>query len=594
MSASDAELEHNKQRALELLNSNRLNEARQCYRDITRQAPEDAAAWFMLGTTEGRLGNLAAAEAAMCKSLAADAQLAEAWLGLGQVLELQGRPDDACQTYLKALSYKPQLADAHAALGNIYNARGGYESAAEHLAQAVALGATRPQVMLALGDARRGSSRFREALNLYLQLLQQFPADAGLHARAAAMHYELTEIDQAQQHFQRALQLNPAFIEAQLGLINLHYQRRESAQALAAIRALFDKHKQHCGVVLLYTRLCHLDGSCRRVMKQAETLLGHPDISAGAQSQLCFELGRLYDADKKYERAFAYYRRANAFKRGQYDREAAQRSVAAILSRYTAAAMAKTGTLRRDRHRPLFVVGMPRSGTSLVEQILAAHPQVYGAGELTDLPALLRRYREAGAHDEAAAMSVDDMNAMAEHYLQRLDSVATGDERYVSDKMPSNFFRLGLVTKLFPDAKVIHVRRNPIDTCLSCYFQDFSGPHAYSYDLDDLVHYYKNYRRVMAHWREHLPRPMLEVDYETLVGDPETEVRRMLDFLELDWDDRCMRFYQTERAVITASHAQIQVPIYKGSVSRWRNYERFVTPLIKGFADDAGIQNDGQ
>lgn len=160
--------------------------------------------------------------------------------------------------------------------------------------------------------------------------------------------------------------------------------------------------------------------------------------------------------------------------------------------------------------------------------------------------------------------------------------------------MPSNFFRLGLVTKLFPDAKVIHVRRNPIDTCLSCYFQDFSGPHAYSYDLDDLVHYYKNYRRVMAHWREHLPRPMLEVDYETLVGDPETEVRRMLDFLELDWDDRCMRFYQTERAVITASHAQIQVPIYKGSVSRWRNYERFVTPLIKGFADDAGIQNDGQ
>jgi len=592
MTDSGSSIEQQKRQALKLVNGNRLQEAKQAYLEITRRVPQDAAAWFMLGTVEGRLQNLPGAEAAMCNSLKADPNLAEAWLGLGQVLELQGRREDACNTYLKAIAQNPNLGDAHAALGHLYQAMGLHENAVENLSRAVNLGIRRPQVIWDLAEAHRGGGRFREALAAYRELLKNFPADAELHTKAAVMHYELTELDAAEQHYQQALQLNPDHLGAKLGLVDIWYLHREQDRALAAIQPLFETHKDDFGVVLLYSRLCHLDGSCDRVIRQAEVLLKRPGLVAQAERLLCFDLGRLYDAKQKYDKAFAYYRRGNKFAAGHYDCEEADRTIAAIMSVYSPEAMTTTATVTTERHRPLFIIGMPRSGTSLVEQILDSHPEVHGAGELTDLINILRSYRESladqeGVTHEAGLMTVDDLNAMAERYLERLDSVAAGDERYVSDKMPGNFLRLGLIHKLFPYARIIHVRRNPIDTCLSCYFQDFSGAHTYCYDLDDLVHYYKNYRRLMNYWRDHLPNPMLEVDYETLVAEPEAEVRRMLDFLELDWDDHCMQFYKNKRAVITSSHAQVQSPLYSRSIGRWHNYEKHIAPLIEGFADEA-------
>lgn len=583
------DFEKKKRRALELLNQNRLDEAKALYEKLSRRLPKDAAVWFMLGTVEGRLGRLGAAEQAMRQALHVDPALAEAWLGLGQALELQGRVDDASETYLKALERKPQLAEAHAALGRLYNAKGWYGRALEHLNRAIGLGLGRPQVELERANALKGCGKYRPALELYQALLAHFPKDPGLRAKIAAMHFELGEIETAYQRFADVLELKPDDVGARLGRAHISYLKKDTERALQQVRTLFDSHPDNFAVPALYSQMCHLDDSCDEVIARQEALLPRRGIPNNLKTMYYFDLGRLYDAKGDYERAFGYFEQGNRRMRGQYDRDDADRTIAGIMADHRPAVLARTASLAVERPRPLFIIGMPRSGTSLVEQIVASHPQVCGAGELTDLVDIANEYRGGrnAAEPWVSELTEEALNAMAARYLERLDAIATGNPRYVSDKLPSNMFRIGLIHKLFPDARILHVRRNPIDTCLSCYFHNFSGYHTYCYDLGDLVHYYRNYRRLMAYWRETLPRPMLELDYEALVADAETQVRRVLDFLELDWDDRCMRFYQNKRAVITSSHAQVQNPIYNQSVARWRHYAGHIQPLIEGFADEA-------
>jgi hypothetical protein len=225
--------------------------------------------------------------------------------------------------------------------------------------------------------------------------------------------------------------------------------------------------------------------------------------------------------------------------------------------------------------KPVFVVGMPRSGTSLAEQIIASHPAANGAGELTfwASPAL----REAGITQ--GVLMETDRPKVAEEYLRILEN-ASGNASRVVDKAPVNTDFLGLIYSVFPDARVIYMQRDPIDTCLSCYFQQFLTGINFTFDLSDLVHYYREHQRIMAHWRAVLPPGfILDVPYEELVADPETWSRKMLDFIGLEWDARVLEFHTNKRQVTTASAWQVRQKIYKTSVARWRNYEKFIGPL---------------
>jgi hypothetical protein len=293
-------------------------------------------------------------------------------------------------------------------------------------------------------------------------------------------------------------------------------------------------------------------------------------------------LGKYYDDVDDRDAAFRHHRLGNELARRsrlRYDRAEMSQRVTRTLATFDRNALAALARGGLASERPIFVVGMPRSGTSLTEQILASHPRVHGAGEL--LYWIFAADAERAATPERRAATIAELGRS---YLEGLAAQAPDASRIV-DKLPVNFKNIGLIHAALPAARFIHLERNPLDTCLSIYFQGFSAEHPYATDLGDLAHYYQEYRRLMAHWRDVLPpQTLLEVRYEDLVDDHEGWSRRMLAHIGLPWDPRCLEFHCTARPVMTASSWQVRQPIGRGSVGRWRRYERFIAPLRDALA----------
>jgi hypothetical protein len=302
-------------------------------------------------------------------------------------------------------------------------------------------------------------------------------------------------------------------------------------------------------------------------------------LPSRAEAQLRYAIAKYFDDTRDFEQAWLNYHQANEVAKHhtpKYDRQHQSRATELIRSldrQWLSQAQV-------DAHatvRPVFVVGMPRSGTTLTEQILASHPAVFGAGEL-------RFWSKAGAAYHSAAgnaqVSRSTPAKMASEYLQLHETLPTDASRIV-DKMPTNFMHLGLINAGLLNARIIHIQRNPIDTCLSIYFQNFNHTHPYAIDLEYLTHFYGEYKQVMDHWRSTLPPGvLLEISYEQLIDDQEILSRKMIEFIGLEWDPRCLDFHQTDRAVITASRWQVKQKINKSSVARWRNYEQYVEALL--------------
>jgi hypothetical protein len=288
-------------------------------------------------------------------------------------------------------------------------------------------------------------------------------------------------------------------------------------------------------------------------------------------------LGKYYDDVEDRDAAFEHHRKGNELarrSRPRYDPAEMTERVTGILAAFDAEALAGLVSGGTDSDRPVFVVGMPRSGTSLTEQILASHPRVFGAGELLYWIFAADAERRAAPERRAAAIA-----ELGRAYLDGLAAQAPDASRVI-DKLPVNFRHIGLIHAALPGARFIHLERDALDTCLSIYFQGFSAAHPYATDFGDLAHYYRQYRRLMAHWRAVLPAgTLLDVRYEDLVGDPEALSRRMLTHIALPWDPRCLEFHSNDRPVLTASNWQVRQPIGRGSIGRWRRYERFIGPL---------------
>jgi hypothetical protein len=262
-----------------------------------------------------------------------------------------------------------------------------------------------------------------------------------------------------------------------------------------------------------------------------------------------------------------------------YSADATERSFAAVAAAFTPELLESRAGLGARSPAPIFVVGMPRSGTTLIEQILAAHPAVHGAGELRYMRRIIERISDFP--QGVATLDADTLKRLGEDYLSRLEALAGGKPRVV-DKAPGNFVCAGLIRLILPDAKIIHARRDPVDTCLSCYTKLFADALNFTYDMTELGRYCRDYLKLMDYWRAVLPAShFLEVDYEAVVDDIEAEARRMLEFLELPWDPACLEFYRVERPVRTASVNQVRQPIYRSSSGRWRKHADALQPLLK-------------
>jgi tetratricopeptide (TPR) repeat protein len=312
-------------------------------------------------------------------------------------------------------------------------------------------------------------------------------------------------------------------------------------------------------------------------LKRAEEIAASK-IHPMEEANLRFAIGKYCDDVSDFPRAFQNFKRGNELLKTaaeDYDRKSRSQFIEEMMQVYSREAVANLGIPGSSSAKPVFVLGMPRSGTSLAEQIIASHPAASGAGELDYWAALnfKRSGKTAGTLDEPTRSKV------AEEYLRLLERFSSNALRIV-DKTPVNSDFLGLIYSVFPNSRVIYMQRDPIDTCLSCYFQQFLIGMNFTFDLADLVHYYREHQRMMAHWRAVLPPGfILDVPYEELVTDQETWSRKMLGFIGLEWDPRCLEFHSNTRQVTTASAWQVRQKVYKSSVARWHNYESFIGPL---------------
>jgi tetratricopeptide (TPR) repeat protein len=308
------------------------------------------------------------------------------------------------------------------------------------------------------------------------------------------------------------------------------------------------------------------------------------------------QLGHLLDRLKRYDDAFAAYSAANRLSPAKYDDRATAARRAYLERAYTPErfAGAPRGPLPDSGPRPVFIVGMPRSGTTLTEQIIASHPRAFGAGELSFVNELVRDLMLKAGHEEGLfpdrvdAKRLDEAAAFYRSEIARL--AAPGTPLVVTDKFPHNFWYVGFLAQAFPDARVIHCRRDPRDTCLSCFFQALNAAHAYSFDLADCGRYYRHYRAMMAHYRglasdASVGLRLLEIDYEDTVADQETQTRRILDFVGLEFDPACLKFNEHSRVAHTLSYDQVRQPIYRSSSRRFERYERHLGPLVEALGD---------
>ena len=310
-----------------------------------------------------------------------------------------------------------------------------------------------------------------------------------------------------------------------------------------------------------------------------EALPAREGITVADRTTLHFGLGKAYLDIGDSARAFNHYGEGNRLKRATfaYDADETDRWMAAIAEVFSAGLLEAKADAGAPSDMPVFIVGMPRSGTTFAEQVLASHPMVHGAGELRTLQSL---GEEAGFPASFPALPGERLKALGEAYLAHVRPLAGGRKRVI-DKMPSNFALLGMIRLVLPDARVIHCRRDPVDTCLSCYTKLFAGQQAFAYDQAELGRFHRAYQRLMAHWRSVLPAShLLEVDYEAVIDDVEAEARRMLDFLGLPWDAGVLRFYETERPVRTARLNQVRQLIYRSSARRWRRHAAELLPLL--------------
>jgi tetratricopeptide (TPR) repeat protein len=570
-----------------------------------------------------RAGRLREAEALYRQVLAARPGHADALHLLGLVRNQRGHPAEAVELITRAVQLNPGEARYHNNLGLVHAGTGQADAAGAAYRQAIALDPDYVEPLINQATLLAGEGRAGEAEASLGRALALAPENASIHNNLGNVLKDLNRSGDAAGSYRRALALDPRYAEAlgNLSVALTDLGELEEAEACCRRAILMrpeaaDAHNR-LGTVLKF--LGDLDGAREAYARTLALEPGHPqalysmtqltravagDPAFGAMAtaaaapgvapddavSLNFGLGKMYADIGEPDTAFAHYEQGNALYRANarrlgraFDAGRHERTVERIRSLFTAEFFAARGDFGAGSELPVFIVGMPRSGTTLVEQIIASHGEVFGAGELPGIPrAIARLGTKTGADfpESANALDAATSGALAREVVESLRALG-GDAARVTDKLPMNFMNLGVIALLMPRARVIHCMRDARDTCLSCYFGHFTRGNEFAYDLADLGASYRAYERLMAHWREALPLAMLELDYEELVTDQEGMSRKLIAFCGLEWDPRCLQFHDHARPVQTASYEQVRRKMYASSVGRWRAYERHLAPLIE-------------
>jgi tetratricopeptide (TPR) repeat protein len=547
-----------------------------------------------IGLLQQQLGRLEPACAAFRAALARRPDFAELQCNLGVALLALDRPDEALGSLARAAALKPEMAEAHYNLGNAAQALGQHERAVACYHAALARRPGYVSALNNLGIALAALSRHEEALACYQAALALAPDIAEAHNRIGTALAALGREDAALAAYDAALALDPkhAGALANAGNVLAALGRFDAARA-ALTRAIaldprvprFYQSLAACGPV-------RADDPLRGGL---EALARDPTgLPATERVHLHFALAKVYDDAAEPEQAFEQLCAGNALKRRAivYDEAATLAELDRLRALFTPDFLRARAGAGAPGAAPVFIVGMPRSGTTLIEQILASHPQLFGAGELQCFPravtALAARTPAAGAFPALlGALGADGWRALGEDYLRATRPLAPAALR-ITDKLPLNFAYVGLIHLALPEARIVHVRRDPLDTCLSCFSKEFVGHQPFAYDLAELGRYYGAYATLMAHWRRVLPDGvMLELRYEDVVADLEPQARRLVAHCGLAWDAACLAFHQAARPVRTASLVQVRQPLYRDALGRAERYRGLLGPLLAALPDPA-------
>ena len=510
---------------------------------------------------------------------------------LALLLLSRGDLDEAIGHLRGAIRLKPDFGWAHNNLGNALLLKGDKAAALEHLRQAVKLDPNSAQAHSNLGSALMNLGQRIEALGHFQEAVRLRPDFPAAHSNLGHVLHALGRLDECEACYRAAIRLQPDLVAALAGLGRVLQELGELDQAITAFREAI-RHEPRNAVVLSQLATAIPAWLSESERGSIESLLAGTSLPPEQRCSLLFGLAHAVDARGEFDRSASLSFEANALQRAifqklgmNYDPDAHHTFVDGLIAAFTPEFFARVRGAGLETERPVFVVGLPRSGTTLVEQVLASHPRVFGAGELQLVQKAFDSLPEAtGRKGESPLDCLNhfdrrSIEQIGHRHLDALAALNTSADRIV-DKLPENTLFLGLIAVLFPQAKVIHCRRDLRDVALSCWMTQFANlrwacdPH----HIEARIH---EYRRLMDHWRAILPVRMLDVDYEAMVADPERSSRELVAWCGLEWDPACLEFYKPRRRVQTTSIAQVRQPIYRSSVGRWKNYEQ---PLAAMFA----------
>lgn len=441
-----------------------------------------------------------------------------------------------------------------------------------------------------LAHAEFSTSRAPRARQRLERLVRAKPTSVRLvRTLATALRLE-GKPEEALGMFERALELAPGDDVTRCALAEMRLLRGDGEGALETIRPIVERGSWDMNSAIVHALICQDLGREAEAIEPVERVLRDPGLPRAARCELLYRLGTLRDRLKLYDAAFGAFDEANRILGVFHDPDATERAIDEAIENWTPEAIERLGQSSLSGERVVLIVGMPRSGTSLVEQVLSSHPDVFGGDERGMLTTLSMELDPPARGQiplvrSPAKIRKGTLGRAGSRYLKMLDELASGEAR-VTDKMPINLLHLGLARAMLPGLRVIHCQRDAQDTCLSCYFQGFSPALSFAFNLEHLGRFYRGCERIMAHWKRVLDIPIMDVEYEAMVDDQASMARRLVEFIGLPWDDACLRFHETKRVQMTSSNQQVRRPIYRTSLKRHEHYTAHLGALRRGLGID--------
>ena len=568
-------------RARSLFKKRDFANAAALYTELCREAP-DAESYYMLASIHGLSENHHAAEQCASLALRLNPGYDLAWNQLGIAQSAQGKYEAAKESFKKAVEINPENTQALNNLGNLCREFGDFTGAESCYRKSMEVDRKNPVTLNNLANIYLTQCLYDKAEAYYKRAIKLKKDYFDAYYNLGATYQSKGDHKQAIQYYKRAQKIRPEDINPRSAIASSYEKQGKYDKALEIIKPLIDRNLITPDIADIYGKVCIKNKSYDDAIMVIKKCLTQ-QLNPIHEQALHFSLGDIYDKKQSYDNAFAEYKTANTMRPYQYDRaqtEAGFNYVKTVFNETDAEKPADSGELTNI---PIFIVGMPRSGTSLIEQILSSHSEVCGAGELPYLGEIAEqpfpdnknlRYPECIRH-----LTKETVSRLSESYLARLKKHADSEYRHITDKMPHNFLYIGLIKRLYPNSKIVHCLRNPLDVCLSIYFHNFNHNHPYSDNLANLGHYYNQYRALMEFWHQQYEDFIIDIRYEDLLSDAQANVEKLLAHVGLEWQDNCLKFYENKRTVSTPSYAQVTQPMYTTSMERWRNYASHIREL---------------